>query len=293
MKLTEEYIKKILPARPDNSNKGTFGRALVAAGSRNMPGAAVIAVRGAVLSGAGLVELFYPDCADNAVKAQLTENIFSPSASENGAFCRSSLRDFEKSAALCSAAAVGCGISVTPGSREFVSGALSAVKKPLVLDADALNIIAKDRTLFSVYEGDALLVTPHPGEMARLTGKSIAEINSSREKTALDFASSTGCFVLLKGSSTVIASPRGDVFVNTTGCSALARGGSGDMLTGMITAFLAQGLPPADALCAAAYIHGLAGDIAAERFSPFASSVENILTCIPEAFLSVLKGDNS
>lgn len=285
--LTQSEAASLLPKRPFNANKGSCGRALIIAGSRKMPGAAVLAAKGALNSGAGLTQLAFPDCCADGIMPKLTENIFLPLASdENGEFAVSCKNELTAAISLCSAAAAGCGMGTSENSAEILRHIVRTSRTPLIIDADGINILSKHMDILKEAVCP-VLITPHPGEMARLTGVTANAVNASREAAAFKFAVSYNVYVLLKGENTVIASPDGRVYINPTGCSALARGGSGDLLTGIAVSLLAQGLAPFEALCLAAYIHGLAGDIAAERYSPYAATAERLISCIPGAFLKI------
>jgi NAD(P)H-hydrate epimerase len=159
---------------------------------------------------------------------------------------------------------------------------------PLVLDADALNIIARDMSCLRVSLAPALVLTPHPGEMARLSGVSIEEIESDRIASARSFASANSCFMLLKGARTVIAAPDGRVAINSSGNPGMASGGMGDVLTGVITALLGQGYDPFDACCLGAFCHGLAGDMAAAEKGEIGLIATDVQEMLPYAFKRLL-----
>ena len=285
--LTSEEAAKLLPPRPNDSNKGFFGKALVIAGSRNMPGAAVIAANGALNSGAGLTQLAFPDACMAGVMSKLTECTFLPlSTADNGEFDPDGIKYVLSALSKCTAAAIGCGMGTGENSAEMLDAVVSSSRVPLIIDADGINILSQHKDILKKANCPVLL-TPHPAEMARLTGSAVTEINDARNTAALKFAVTNNVYILLKGSSTVVASPDGRLYVNPTGCSALARGGSGDLLTGIAVSLLAQGLSPFAALCEAAFIHGKAGDIAAERFTSYAATVERIISCLPDAFLKI------
>ena len=271
-----DIVSRLFPKRNENANKGSVGAGMLAAGSYRMPGAAAIACAGAVNSGIGLLTLTFPDAAYNAVTAHLTEPVLFPVKSDiNGFFSADAADDILSRAGKNAAAAVGPGIGTGDGSRELTRALVTGYDKPLLLDADALNIIATNPDILLKRTG-ATGITPHPGEMSRLTGLSIPEIQADREKTALSFAVKYGVTVLLKGHDTVIACPDGEVFINPTGCPAMARGGCGDLLTGMALSFLAQGLTMKNALVAAAFLHGKAGQRAAEKYGEYCATVSRI-----------------
>ena len=187
------------------------------------------------------------------------------------------------------AAAVGCGLTVSDEPAAVLETLIRQYPGTLVVDADGINLISLHKDILENASGN-LLLTPHPAEMARLTGLTVQEVNDAREKTAASFAAAHNVTVLLKGVNTVVASPDGRVYINPTGASALSRGGSGDLLTGIITAFAAQGLNPFDAACLGAYLHGLTGQIAERKFTSYAATMERIVSCIPDAFSEMTAG---
>lgn len=287
LSMTTDEAASLLPERPSNANKGTFGKALIIAGSRRMPGAAVIATNGALNAGAGLVQLAFPDECIVSVMTKLTECVFLPMATaENGEFLADDLSELISALDKCSAAAIGCGLGTGNNSEETVLSVIRSAKSPLVIDADGINILASHKDVLKEAKAP-ILITPHPGEMARLLGTDPATVNAARESTALSFAVRHNVYVLLKGENTVVASPDGRLYINPTGCAALSRGGSGDLLTGIVTALLSQGASPFDALRLGAYLHGLAGDIAESRYSSYSATVERITGCLADAFLKI------
>ena len=287
---TEKEAAAMLPVRPFYSHKGTCGHALIAAGSRNMPGAAIIAAKGALHTGAGLVTLAFPDCIYPAVTAHLTENIMLPlPAAQDGSFSSDGVAALTERFGRYTAAAVGCGMTVSDEPETILEALVSGFPGPLVIDADGINLISRHMDILKNASGNVIL-TPHPAEMGRLTGLSAQEVNAAREKTALAFAREHNVTVLLKGANTAVASPDGRIYVNPTGSPALSRGGSGDLLTGMIVSLAAQGLSPFDAACLGAYVHGLAGKLAEQKFTYYAATVERIIACLPDAFSQLTAG---
>ncbi len=287
---SKQEIKALLPVRPFNSNKGTFGKALIIAGSYNMPGAAKIAVNGALSSGAGLVTLCFPDCIYPAVTASLTENTFLPlPSSDKGCFSDSAIKSVLDAAEKYDAIAIGPGLGVFPETEKLLTSLFKCYSGKIIIDADGINIISRNIDILKESEAEILL-TPHPGEMSRLTEKDIKEINEDRITAASDFANTYGVTLLLKGANTVIASPDGKLAINPTGSTALSRGGSGDLLTGIAVSFAAQGLPLFDVAVLSAFIHGLSGEKAERKYSAFCSTVERITECIPEALSEIITG---
>ena len=239
----EEYIRSLIKPRKRDSNKGDFGTLAMLCGSRYMTGAAKLAALGALRSGVGLVKFFGSGEMIDRMQPMLAEPVYAD------------IKDFAEAkydSFLC-----GCGIA--RGYDGILPGILRSCKKPAVLDADCINFLAAHKDLLKEIGKNATL-TPHPGEMSRLCGKSIEEIQSDRIRTAAEFAAEYGCVTVLKGYKTVIASPDGRVCVNGTGCSALAKGGSGDVLAGVVGSLAAQGYKPFEAACVGVFMHGLAGD---------------------------------
>ncbi|MBR6779938.1 MAG: NAD(P)H-hydrate dehydratase [Clostridia bacterium] len=283
-------IAAMFKKRPYNAHKGSNGHALLLMGSRNMPGAAVMACKGALSSGAGLVTLAFPDAAYNAVTAHLTECILQPLKSDaNGSLAAENAQYL---AAVCNnytCIAVGCGLTQEKGAEECLLALLKNYTGKLLIDADGINILSRHIDCMSRSKAE-LILTPHPGEMARLTDTSIPTVNAAREEYARQFAVSHNCTLVLKGANTVVADKNGNVFINPTGNPGMARGGSGDLLAGMSAALLAQGLSALDAARAGVYLHGLCGDIAAEQYTEYAATVARMTDCIPQAFSRLING---
>ncbi len=260
--LTRERMREIVPVRASDSHKGDFGRVLIVAGSRGRTGAAHLAAIGALRSGAGLVTVATPrSCAP--IIASMAPEYMTESLDEtpSGAIDFAALdRLFELDADVI---AVGPGLGRDPSTVAFVHGLLERAGVPLILDADALNAFSGDPDRLMGKDGVDVIVTPHPGEMSRLLGISIESLQVDRLEQARQFAASHRAHVVLKGHRTVIAGPEGRSFVNLTGNAGMATGGTGDVLTGMIAAWVAQ-LLDAEAACKlAVYLHGMAGDMAA------------------------------
>ncbi len=285
-----EEIKALLPKNPFDSNKGTYGKALIIAGSRKMPGACIIATKGALNSGAGLTFSAFPDVIYNTVTSHLTECVFRPlPAGQNGGFSEAAADEIIPQLSSFNAVAAGPGTDTDKGAEALITEILKNYKGKLIIDADGINIISRNIDILKESDADIVL-TPHPGEMARLTGLDIKDINSRREEVASDFAKKYGVTLLLKGANTVIASPDGSIYINPTGSPALSRGGSGDLLTGLIVSFAAQGLTVKDAAKVGAFVHGLAGEIAEKKFTRYCSTVERITECIPKALSKIVSG---
>lgn len=249
--------RALLPARPVDAHKGSFGRVLVLAGSELMPGAAIMAAMGAVRSGAGIVELCVPLPAATAVSGRLPEALC-------GYFLPGDVTSLPDPSGF-SSAVIGPGMGADAGTAKIVRYTVEKWRIPLVLDADALNVM--DRELASALPSrNDVVLTPHPGELSRLTGCS-AELGK-RFDAAAKLASVTGCSVLLKGKPTQLFMPDGGRVMNPTGNNGLATGGSGDVLSGLIAGLMAQGLVPARAASLGAFVHGLSCDVLSSLSSP-------------------------
>ena len=279
----------IVHKRPSDSNKGTFGRLLCVCGcavpgqmeaGSQMAGAAIFCGGAALRCGAGLVEMSIPHGIYPAVASALPEAVFTVYP-DTGFF------DVAAALQRASACVLGCGLSTLYPER--VRAVLQACRVPLVLDADGLNCIAGNAQRMQWLDSLPVtpILTPHPGEMARLCGCSVAQVQANRPGVARSFAKAHHAIVVLKGAGTLVAAPDGRILQNPTGNPGMARGGSGDLLAGMIGAFLAQGRDPFHAACAAVYLHGLAGDRCAARLSQQAMLPRDMLEQLPGIFLQI------
>jgi hydroxyethylthiazole kinase-like uncharacterized protein yjeF len=284
--LTRERIREILPARAADSHKGDFGRVLIVAGSLGRTGAAHLAAIGALRSGAGLVTVATPRSCLPIVASMAPEYMTEPlDETPSGAIDFASLdRIFELNADVI---AVGPGIGQDPGTVAFVHGLLERAGVPVVLDADALNAFSGDPDRLMGRDGVDVIITPHPGEMSRLAGMPIETLQKNRLEQARQFAAAHRVHVVLKGHRTVIAAPDGRSFVNLTGNAGMATGGTGDLLTGMIAAWVAQ-LLDAEAACKlAVYLHGTAGDLAESDEGEAALIASDIAARLGDAILEL------
>lgn len=260
-------IKRFFKPRESVSNKGDYGRLLSVCGSRNMQGAAVMAANAAVESGVGIVECVFPDAAYSAIAPKLTEPLLKPLAStDDGVLKAENLQQILACIQKCDAVLLGCGLGMTEDTVKLVQNIILNSNKPIILDADGINAVSLNINILK--ESSApLILTPHPGEMSRLTGLSVEEIQQNRIKTARDFATEYGCVLVLKGSNTVVAGPSGSVYINRTGNAGMATGGSGDVLAGIISSFVCQSMSLQSATIAGVYIHGLCGDSVRKKYS--------------------------
>lgn len=282
IEITSETVKKALPDRPSDSNKGTFGHLLSICGSMNMPGAAVLAASAAVRMGAGLVTAAFPSMAYNAIAPHLVEPLLCPVPSDdNGFMSAKSAYVIINRLERASACLIGCGMGQTPETRQLLREVLLHSTKPIILDADGINMIAENINILNAVSVP-VVITPHPGEMSRLCKISVKEIQEKRTDVSLWLAKHSGTIVVLKGAGTVIATPDGKCYINKTGNSGMAKGGSGDMLSGMIGSLLAQGMSPELAAVCGVHLHGAAGDLAASRTSKRGITPSDMVRILPE-----------
>ena len=273
------------PRRRDDANKGSCGRVLIIAGSRGMSGAACLAASAALRGGAGLVTAAIPQAIQAIVS--LYEPSYLTSGlpdDDSGRIKSTALKQIGELLTNQSAVALGPGLGQSPGLQELVSELYDTVSVPMVVDADALNLLARRPYLIKRPAGaPARVLTPHPGEFARLTGLDVSAIQQDREAVAAKFALQNNVVVVLKGRGTIITDGR-RLAVNTTGNSGMATGGSGDVLTGIIAALLGQNLDAFEGARLAAYVHGTAGDLAAESLSKPGLIASDLLTQIGRAW---------
>ena len=293
-----EAVPKLPPRRPE-AHKGDYGRVLVAGGSRGMVGAVALAANAALRGGAGLVTFAAPETIQLAAATLCPCATSEPLACQaDGQLAAEAIRQFRKAAEAADVLAVGPGMGRGPRQQELVRAALDQTR-PLVLDADGLNNLAAIPD-WPAGRRCPLVLTPHPGEFSRLTGRSIADIQAEREASAVAAACSWRAggpddapplVVLLKGAGTVVTDGR-RVRVNRTGNPGMATGGSGDVLTGLTAALLAQGLEPFEAASLAAHLHGRAGDLAAERLGEVSLLATDLLDFLPAALREAAGSDD-
>lgn len=267
--LVADRIRKLLPVRPNSAHKGSFGHVLAIGGSRGLSGAVALSALAALRVGAGKSTLASPVGLQPIFATKLTEVMtLSLGETAQGGIAAHGLADLDGRLEEFNALVVGPGISTQEETKKFVYGLLGRARQRLVLDADALNIIASEPERFIpllARNGDEWpVLTPHPGEMARLLGTGTREVQRHRLDAAKEGATRYRSIIVLKGANTLIATPEGRVFVSPTGHSGMATAGTGDVLAGVIGGLLAQGASPVDAACSGAYLHGLAGELAAQ-----------------------------
>ena len=283
--LTRTTVRDLVAPRAPDTHKGDFGRVLIVAGSRGKTGAAYLAGMGALKSGAGLVTIATPaDCLP-IVAAMAPEYMTEPVPEVGDELDPDAV---DRVLALNQdVVAIGPGLGQGPSTRVFIRRFVESATTPIVIDADGLNAFAGDTGGLSGGEGRHVIITPHPGEMGRLIGKSADHVQARRLDIARDFATSHRLYVVLKGYRTLIATPDGAVFINPTGNAGMATGGTGDVLTGMIAAWLAQLLDAEGACKAAVYLHGLAGDLAKVEEGEIAMTATSVVRQLGPAFLEL------
>ncbi|NLC63876.1 MAG: NAD(P)H-hydrate dehydratase [Thermoanaerobacterales bacterium] len=261
--LEKAQIKKLLKPIPMDAHKGIAGKVFILAGSEGMTGAAALTGLSAARSGAGLVTVGIPKSLNEIMEVKLTEAMTMPlHETKNRSISIDALEEALAFVQKCDAVALGPGISLSEETKEFVKQFTALCPVPIVLDADGLNVLAENPEIFKRAIAP-LVITPHAGEMSRLLSKRVETIQNDRLTVVKEAAKKFECVTVLKGANTLIADSDGHVWINPTGNYGMATGGSGDVLTGIITAFLARGMKPVDAARAGVYIHGLSGDKAA------------------------------
>lgn len=290
--LTPDDAWLLLPTREPDSHKGDHGHLLVIAGSRGKTGAAFMAAEAALRTGAGLVTLGAPETLADIYMARATEAMTLPlPCTPGGAFAHEALDDIlEFANESASAIAIGPGLGMEDETRRLVEDIVINSTVPVILDADGINALGDRATSILGKTHSPVVLTPHPGEFSRISGMSSQEIQANRPEAALAFAQSSGAYIALKGSPTVIAGPEGELFINSTGGPALAKGGSGDVLTGIAGAYAAMGLSPLEAALLGVHVHGMAGDLASESLNEHAVLASDVTACICEA-LNALIGE--
>ena len=273
--------RTLLPDRPSFGHKGQFGHLLVVAGSTGKTGAAALAGEAAVRSGCGLVTVAVPASLHAIMEVKLTEAMTVPLIDEDGLLCFAAYDQIVHQADSCQVLALGPGLGQSDELRRLVRQLVCSTKQPLIVDADGLNLLAGQLECLAERRGSPLILTPHPGEMARLTGLSVAEIEADRFSFARDFACRHQVVLLLKGARTLVAAPDGRVHINTTGNSGLSSGGSGDVLTGLIGGLLAQGLDPFAAASLAAWWHGRAAEQISEHRGCAGMTASDLIRQLP------------
>jgi len=277
-------LPTLLLRRKSNVHKNQFGHVLILAGCGKMLGAGALTSLAAIRSGAGLVTLGIPQSLNSTVQKKIANVVmtFPLKETREQTLAFSTFKQIKDSYSKYNAIAIGPGLSQNPDTQRLILRVIETSPIPLIIDADALNALCQNLNILTRTKTVKIL-TPHPGEMSRLTGKKKIVIEKNRKTTADTFAKKYHCTLLLKGAKTVIASPGKRTYTNTTGNSGMATAGSGDVLTGMIAAFVAQGLPAFEAAKCGAYLHGKAGDFAAGDKTRLSMIATDIMDYIPKA----------
>ncbi|KPU26689.1 carbohydrate kinase-like protein [Caloranaerobacter sp. TR13] len=288
MTIDKARVSRIIPRRKAYSHKGTYGRVGILAGSLGMTGAAYLTSTACLRSGSGLVYLFTPKSLNKILEIKTTEVITIP-VEDNGKghFCIEGLEYILKTIENMDVLAIGPGLGVDFERTELVKQVLLNYKKTIVLDADGINCLANSTEVFKQRKGKTI-ITPHPGELSRLLDISIKEIESDRVKYAQLTSEKFGVITVLKGANTVISSEEGKIYINTTGNPGMATAGSGDVLTGIITSFIGQGIECLAATVAGVYVHGLAGDLAKYEKGEYGLIATDVLEHIPYSIKSLI-----
>ena len=271
-----------LPHRPNEGHKGTFGRVLVVAGSPGMSGAACLAATAALRSGSGLVTVAVPESIQSIVAGY--EPSYMTTAlpcDDKGQLATPSESVIDQLVAGRDAVAIGPGLGTSSAVSNLVAQLMQHTTCPLVIDADALNCVAAGK--FTLDRSTPTILTPHPGEFARLTGRSIGDVQSNRISAAHEYAVGNNVIVVLKGPKTIVTDGN-TIYENTTGNSGMATGGTGDVLTGIIASLCGQSMDSIDAAVTAVYAHGLSGDLCANADSPQGMIASDLLLWLPKAW---------
>lgn len=283
--ITPEHVSAILPERQANAHKGMFGKLLLIAGSTGLTGAAAMAGQSAVRSGAGLIKIACPETVLPILASKMTEvmQVPLPDVAKKGQLALRALGQIRELIQEHDAVIIGPGIGRHRETFELVRRLVAKLDKPAIIDADGLNALAGHLDIIRNCEAP-LVLTPHPGEFKRLTGKSVPDTYMETAEMAMDTAKDLGVVLDLKGSPSTVAGPDGECYLNQTGNEGMATGGSGDVLSGIIGSFLGQGMGALDATVAAVFVHGYAGDLASEAYTSRAMIPTDMVSMLPKVF---------
>ncbi len=279
----KQEIFSLFSKRPEYANKGDFGRALIIAGSYGMAGAAIICAKSCIKSGIGICDIACEDRVYPIVSSSVPAAVCTPLSKEFSADDKTNLKNSLKKADVV---VIGPGMGNSDYTDKILRLVLELSEVPVIIDADALNVLSSDLSILEGKKCD-VIITPHPGEMSRLTGASVVEINANRVKVATEFSKKYNVITLLKGKNTVISNERGEYFINESGTPAMATGGSGDMLCGVISAFIGEGFSPVDATRAGAFVHGLAGEYSEKEFSARATTPGSMIKMLSKVYKEI------
>lgn len=288
--LNEEAIRPLLKRRDRQAHKGVFGHCLIIAGSTGKTGAAALSANSAVRAGSGLVTLAAAESIHSILETKTTEAMTVPIPDAgSGHLSSSAFPSIEKLLAGKDAVAIGPGLDRRPGTAALLQTLVDTIDLPLVIDADGLNALAEDMSVLRRKKSMQVVLTPHPGEMSRLLGTSIPDVEAIRISTAQEFARSYDVYLVLKGARTIIAAPDGSAAINGSGNPGMASGGMGDVLTGIIVSLLGQGYSAWDACRLGVFIHGYAADMVAAEKGEIGLNASDVQEKLPYAYNQLLK----
>ncbi len=291
--LNSESVGPLLKFRERCGHKGSYGHCLIIAGSTGKTGSAALSANSAVRAGSGLVTLAVPASLNPILEVKTTESMTLPLEDcGKGHFGEENFSAILQAACGKDAVALGPGISTTTDTVALVQRLVKECPVPIVLDADALNAIAGNVSILLEKKSPAVVLTPHPGEMSRLTGHSIACIEGDRIAVARDFAVRYAVYLVLKGAGTVVAAPDGSIAINGSGNPGMASGGMGDVLTGIIVSLLGQGYPTLEACRLGVFLHGHAADLVAREKGEIGITATDVLERLPSAYKNIRESGN-
>ena len=285
--LNDNIIKDFLPKRNPSSHKGNFGKLINICGSKKYTGAAALSTLSALRSGVGICTLAAPECVTNIIGSSIFESTYLPlKEDENGQILYSNYTEIFNNCKSASAVLIGCGLGISDDIKKLVENLILNLECTIILDADGINAIL-DRIDILRNTKSNIIITPHPGELARLLNINTKQVLQKRVELSADFSKEYGVTMVSKGSGTIVATPDGKLFVSTTGNAGLSRGGSGDVLAGMIASLSAQGLTPEKAACVGAFLHGKAADNVAVRMSMQGMLPSDVINELPLVFKEI------
>lgn len=290
--LDEAAIRPMLHRRDREAHKGNFGHCLVIAGSTGKTGAAALTANSAVRAGSGIVTLAVAESIHTILEIKTTEAMTSPLPDSGSGFLnKRAFPAIQKLLAGMNAVAIGPGLERHPETYALVQNLAETITAPLVIDADGLNAIADNVAVLKRKKSKQVILTPHPGEMSRLLGTSIPDVEAIRISVSQEFARNYGVYLILKGARTIIASPTGEIAINGSGNPGMATGGMGDVLTGIIVSLLGQGNTAWESCCLGVFLHGFAADMVAEEKGEIGINASDVIEKLPYAYKKLLKNN--
>lgn len=278
-------VKNKIPKRPSNANKGDFGRLLCVCGSKNMPGSAYFCTASAVRCGVGICELFSVDKVCESVAAKIPEPMYHHAEQNySGSISCGNIENIIKCAQKSGAVLIGPGMGWNEDTKNIIFKVISEVCVPIIVDADGINVLSENIDILKKSKS-CIVLTPHIKEMSRLINKSVEYVLVNKNFCVKELSKKYNVVTVLKDHKTIISDVNGNLYLNTTGNSGMAKGGSGDVLSGMIGSFLAQGYSAIDATICAVYIHGMSGDECSQKFSDIAMTPSDLINNLPSVFL--------